>query len=256
MSSTCAAYGSPPEEFRAGTFIFPLPIDEKRSSGPGSLDQFFAYESFAALRRRRRCTPRVGVMSQVGVGDEDDLSPEEMLKWRQTHIYDAAYQDSLRKDAIAAAVWQQMVSRSNKLLSTAAGFPATMKLRQDITVNPTTNTVTLSTESYERLTKYLAIKSLMVNGQKHEVTSYSVLNSETCKGIIHIGRVCLGEVISEKDIVPMLLEDMKLDPFNVRYDISQNYQSPRSTRLPPTPNTKPPLQTKKQGPLPKENQEE
>ncbi|KAH6942765.1 hypothetical protein HPB50_010011 [Hyalomma asiaticum] len=31
---------------------------------------------------------------------------------------------------------------------------------------------------------------------------------------------------------------MKLDPFNVHYDISQNYQSPRSTRLllPPIPN--------------------
>ncbi|KAH6925203.1 hypothetical protein HPB50_001647 [Hyalomma asiaticum] len=170
-------------------------------------------------------------MSQDGVGEEDDLSPEEMLKWRQTHIYDAAYQDSLRKDAIAAtakaAVWQQMVSRNHKvrppklpegsvstplasvtlLLSTAAGFPATTELRQDIiTVNPTTNTVTLSTESYDRLTKYLAIKSLKVNGQEHEVTSYSVPNSETCKGIIYIDRVCLGEVISEKDILPTLRE--------------------------------------------------
>ncbi|KAH6920227.1 hypothetical protein HPB50_028785 [Hyalomma asiaticum] len=58
-------------------------------------------------------------MSQVGVGEEDDLSPEEKLKWRQTHIYDAAYQDSLRKDVIAAtakaAVWQQMVSRNNEV---------------------------------------------------------------------------------------------------------------------------------------------
>ncbi|KAH6922554.1 hypothetical protein HPB50_015556 [Hyalomma asiaticum] len=88
----------------------------------------------------------------------------------------------------------------SKLLSTAAGFPATVELRQDtITVNPTTDTVTLSTESYDRLTKYLAIKSLKVNGQVHEVTSYSVPNSETCKGIIYIHRVCLGEVISEKD---------------------------------------------------------
>ncbi|KAH6944255.1 hypothetical protein HPB50_002385 [Hyalomma asiaticum] len=78
----------------------------------------------------------------------------------------------------------------SKLLSTAAGFPATMELRQDIiTVNPTTNTVTLSTERYDRLTKYLAIKSLMVNSQEHEVTSYSVPNSETCKGIIYIDRV-------------------------------------------------------------------
>ncbi|KAH6939740.1 hypothetical protein HPB50_021369 [Hyalomma asiaticum] len=119
-----------------------------------------------------------------------------MLKWRQTHIYDAAYQDSLRKDAIAAtakaAVRQQMVSRNNKvrppkllegsynaifrirrgfnasrfthfqlfkLLSTAAGFPATMEIRQGIiTVNPTTKTVTHSTESYDRLTQYLPIK--------------------------------------------------------------------------------------------------
>ncbi|KAH6919486.1 hypothetical protein HPB50_029526 [Hyalomma asiaticum] len=95
----------------------------------------------------------------------------------------------------------------SKLLSTAAGFPATMELRQDIiTVNPTTNTVALSTESYDRLTKYLAIKSLQVNGQEHEVTSYSVPNSETCKGIIYIDRVCLGEVISEKDILPTLRE--------------------------------------------------
>ncbi|KAH6942766.1 hypothetical protein HPB50_010012 [Hyalomma asiaticum] len=82
-----------------------------------------------------------------------------------------------------------------------------MELRQDIiTVNPTTNTVTLSTESYDRLTKYLAIKSLKVNCQEHEVTSYSVPNSETCKGIIYIDRVCLGEVISEKDILPTLRE--------------------------------------------------
>ncbi|KAH6933550.1 hypothetical protein HPB50_016249 [Hyalomma asiaticum] len=126
-----------------------------------------------------------------------------------------------------AAVWQQIFSRSNKvrppkqpegshksifrirggfnasrfshfqlskLRSTAAGFPATMELRQDIiTINATTNTVTLSTESYDRLTKYLAIKSLMVNGQEHEVTSHSVPNSETCKGIVYIDRVCLGE---------------------------------------------------------------
>ncbi|KAH6926287.1 hypothetical protein HPB50_016436 [Hyalomma asiaticum] len=174
-------------------------------------------------------------MSQDGVGEEEDLSPEEMLKWRQTHIYDAKYQDSLRKDAIAAtakaAVWQQMVSRNNKvrppklpegsykaifrirggfnasrfshfqlsqLLSTAAGFPATMELCQDIiTVDPTTNTITLSTESYDRLTKYLAIKSL-----KAKTTS------------------------------------------------------PKVDKTPPTPNSKPPLQTKKQGPLPKKNQEE
>ncbi|KAL1417701.1 hypothetical protein MTO96_026604 [Rhipicephalus appendiculatus] len=167
-----------------------------------------------------------------------------MLKWRQTHIYDAAYQDSLRKDAIAAtakaAVWQQMISKKNKvrppklpegsykaifrirggsnasrfshfqfskLLCTTAGLPATMELRQDVvTINPTTNTVTLSTESYDRLTKYLAIKSLMVNGQEHEVTSYSVPNSETCKGIIYIDRVCLGEVIEEKDLLPTLRE--------------------------------------------------
>ncbi|KAH6923195.1 hypothetical protein HPB50_024664 [Hyalomma asiaticum] len=154
-------------------------------------------------------------MSQVGVGEEDDLCPEGMLKWRQTHIYDAACQDSPRKDAIAAtaksALWQQMLSRNKKvrppklregsykaifrirgafnasrfshfqlfkLLSEVAGFPATMELRQDIiTVNPITNTVTLSMESYDRLTKYLAIKSLMVNGQEHEVTYYSVPNS-------------------------------------------------------------------------------
>ncbi|KAH6935173.1 hypothetical protein HPB50_004329 [Hyalomma asiaticum] len=105
-------------------------------------------------------------MSQDGAGEEDDLSPEEMLKWRQTHIYDAAYQDSLRKEAMAAtakaAVWQQIVSRNNK--------------------------------------------SLKVNGQEHEVTSYSIPNSETCKGIIYIDRVCLGEVISEKDILPTLRE--------------------------------------------------
>ncbi|KAL3221885.1 hypothetical protein MRX96_029195 [Rhipicephalus microplus] len=77
-----------------------------------------------------------------------------------------------------------------------------MELRQDVvTVNPTTNTVTLSTESYDRLTRYLAIKSLMVNGQKHEGTSYSVPNTEKCKCIIYIDRVCLGEVIYEKDIL-------------------------------------------------------
>ncbi|KAL1440669.1 hypothetical protein MTO96_009222 [Rhipicephalus appendiculatus] len=183
-------------------------------------------------------------MSQVDAVDGEDLSPEEMLKWRQTHIYDAAYQDSLRKDAIAAtakaAVWQQMISKKNKvrppklpegsykaifrirggfnasrfshfqlskLLCTTAGLPATMELRQDVvTINATTNTVTLSTESYDRLTKYLAIKSLMVNGQEHEVTSYSVPNSETCKGIIYIDRVCLGEVIEEKDLLPTLRE--------------------------------------------------
>ncbi|KAH6948202.1 hypothetical protein HPB50_023176 [Hyalomma asiaticum] len=178
-------------------------------------------------------------MNQDGVGEEDDLSLEEMPMWRQTHIYDAAYQDSLRKDAITAtakaAVWQQMVSRNNKvrppklpegsykaifhirggfnasrfshfqlskLLSTAAGFPATMGLRQD----PSTNAVTFSTESYDHPTKYLAIKSLKVNGQEHEVTSYSIPNSETCKGIIYIDRVCLGDVISEKDILPTLRE--------------------------------------------------
>lgn len=95
----------------------------------------------------------------------------------------------------------------SKLLSTAAGVPATMELRQDaVTINPTTNTVTLSTESYDRLTKYLGIKSLTVGGQEHEVTSYSVPNSETCKGIIYIDRVCLGEVINEKDLLPMLRE--------------------------------------------------
>ncbi|KAH7964666.1 hypothetical protein HPB49_000109 [Dermacentor silvarum] len=159
-----------------------------------------------------------------------------MLKWRQTDIYDAAYQDSLRNDTITAtaktAVWKQMISRNNKvmppkspagsykaifrvrggfnasrfshfqlskLLSTVAGVPATMELRQDVlTINATTNTVTLSTESYDRLTKYLGIKSLTVGGQEHEVTSYSVPNSETCKGIIYIDRVCLGEVIYEK----------------------------------------------------------
>ncbi|KAL1482693.1 hypothetical protein MTO96_033625 [Rhipicephalus appendiculatus] len=183
-------------------------------------------------------------MSQVDAVDGEDLSPEEMLKWRQTHIYDAAYQDSLRKDAIAAtakaAVWQQMISKKNKvrppklpegsykaifrirggfnasrfshfqlskLLCTTAGLPATMELRQDVvTINATTNTVTLSTESYDRLAKYLAIKSFMVNGQEHEVTSYSVPNSETCKGIIYIDRVCLGEVIEEKDLLPTLRE--------------------------------------------------
>ncbi|KAL3197128.1 hypothetical protein MRX96_045014 [Rhipicephalus microplus] len=46
-----------------------------------------------------------------------------------------------------------------------------MELHQDvITINSFTNTVTLNTESYDRLTKYLM--SLMVNGQEHEVTSY------------------------------------------------------------------------------------
>ncbi|KAL1474588.1 hypothetical protein MTO96_020575 [Rhipicephalus appendiculatus] len=127
-------------------------------------------------------------MSQVQIVDGEDLSTEEMLKWRQTHIYDAAYQDSLHKDANAAtakaAVWQQMISKKNnspptfKATLTAAGLPATMELRQDVvTINPTTNTVTLSTESYDRLTKYLAIKSLMVNDQEHEVTTYRVPNS-------------------------------------------------------------------------------
>ncbi|KAL1477441.1 hypothetical protein MTO96_035738 [Rhipicephalus appendiculatus] len=148
-------------------------------------------------------------MSQVETVDGEDLSPEEMLKWRQTHIYDAAYQDSLRKDAIAAtakaAVWQQMISKKNKvrppklpegsykaiflirggfnalrfshfhlskLLCTTTGLPATMEPRQDVaTINPTTNTVILSTESYDRLTKYIAIKSLMVNGHEHKVAS-------------------------------------------------------------------------------------
>ncbi|KAH7964816.1 hypothetical protein HPB49_001550 [Dermacentor silvarum] len=179
-------------------------------------------------------------MSMCDVVEGEDLSPEEMLKWRQTHIYDAAYQDSLRKYTITAtakaAVWKQMISRSypklpegsyrttfcirggfnashfshfqlSKLLSTAAGVPATMELRQDVvTINPTTNTVTLSTESYDRLTKYPGIKSLTVGGQEHEVTSYSVPNSETCKGIIYIDRVCVREVIYEKDLLPMLRE--------------------------------------------------
>ncbi|KAH8027520.1 hypothetical protein HPB51_007070 [Rhipicephalus microplus] len=165
-----------------------------------------------------------------------------MPKWQQMHIYNAAYQDALRKDAIAAiakaAVCQQVISKKNKvrpsklpegsykaifrirrgfnasrfshfqlskLLSTAAGLPVIMELRQDVvTINSFTNTVTLNTESYDRLTKYLM--SLMVNGQEHEVTSYSVRNSETCKGIIYIDRVCLGEDSYEKDILPMLRE--------------------------------------------------
>ncbi|KAH6942841.1 hypothetical protein HPB50_010906 [Hyalomma asiaticum] len=95
-----------------------------------------------------------------------------------------------------------------------------MELRQDIiAVNPTTNTVTLSTESYDRPTKYLAIKSLMVNSQEHEVTSYSVPNSETCKGIIYTSTGCVLEKLSLKKIFY-------------------------------------PGCTKKQGPLPKKNQEE
>ncbi|KAL3253221.1 hypothetical protein MRX96_054628 [Rhipicephalus microplus] len=82
-----------------------------------------------------------------------------------------------------------------------------MELRQEVvTINATTNTVTPSTEGYVRLTKYLAVKSLMVNSQEHEVTSYSVQNSETCKGIIYIDRVCLAENSYEKDILPMLHE--------------------------------------------------
>ncbi|KAL3174964.1 hypothetical protein MRX96_010987 [Rhipicephalus microplus] len=68
-------------------------------------------------------------------------------------------------------------------------------LRQDmVMINPTNNTVTLSAESYDRLAKYLAIKSLMVNGQEHEVTSNSVPTSKKCKGIMYIYRMCLGEV--------------------------------------------------------------
>ncbi|KAL1472997.1 hypothetical protein MTO96_039006 [Rhipicephalus appendiculatus] len=158
-------------------------------------------------------------MKQVETVDGEDLSPEEMLKWRQTHIYDAAYQDSLRKDAIAAttkaAVWQQMISKKNSQTSEATRsysvrppvFQPPMEVRQDVvTINRTTNTVTLSTESYDRLTKYLAIKSLMVNGQEHEVTCYSASNSDMCKGIIYTDRVCLGVVIDEKDLLPALRE--------------------------------------------------
>ncbi|KAH6920579.1 hypothetical protein HPB50_028432 [Hyalomma asiaticum] len=228
-----------------------------------------------------------------------------------------------------------------------------MELCQDIiTVDPTTNTITLSTESYDRLTKYLAIKSLKVNGQDHEVTSYSVPNSETCKGIVYIDRVCLGEVISEKDILPTLRECnpqmhflearrmgktsdavlvtflgtkvpfwvkcemamLRCKPFRQRMeactrcwtvghrpDVCPTHKeetchkcgtvtappdhlcipkcvlcsgrhetgsvqcalrykpklpAPKVDKTPPTPNSKSPLQTKKQGPLPKKNQEE
>ncbi|KAH7960096.1 hypothetical protein HPB49_016935 [Dermacentor silvarum] len=114
-----------------------------------------------------------------------------------------------------------------------AGVPATMELRQDVvTINPTTNTFTLSMESYDRLTKYLSIKSFTVGGQEHEVTSYSLPNSETCKGIIYIDRVCLGEVIYEKDILPMLY------------------------KTPPPSKTKSPPSTKKQEPLPKKKKDE
>ncbi|KAL1455807.1 hypothetical protein MTO96_027746 [Rhipicephalus appendiculatus] len=221
-------------------------------------------------------------MSQVDAVDGLYLSPEEMVKWRQTHIYDAAYQDSLRKDAIAAtakdAVWQQIISKKNKvrppklpegsykaifrirggfnaspfshfqvskLPCTTAGLPATMELRQDVvTINPTTNTVTLSTENYDRLTKYLAIKSLMVNGQEHEVTSYSVPNSETCKGIIYIDRCVLCSGSHETGSLQCALRHKPKTPL------------PKVDKTPPSPKTKPPLPTKKQGPPPKKKQED
>ncbi|KAH7976777.1 hypothetical protein HPB52_019285 [Rhipicephalus sanguineus] len=148
----------------------------------------------------------------------------------------------------------------SKLLFTAAGLPATMELCQDVvTINPTTNTVTLSTESYGRLTKYLAIKSLMVNGQEHEVTSYSVPNTETCKGIIYIDRMCALRIKRRPavDVELWILrltmcafrsaccaeEAMRLDPFSV-------------DKAPPSPEAKPRLPTKKKGPSPKKKQED
>ncbi|KAH6940319.1 hypothetical protein HPB50_026646 [Hyalomma asiaticum] len=39
-------------------------------------------------------------------------------------------------------------------------------------------------------------KSLKVNGQEHEVTSYSVPNSEMCKGIIYIDRTQSSQLMS------------------------------------------------------------
>ncbi|KAH7949913.1 hypothetical protein HPB49_016830 [Dermacentor silvarum] len=105
-------------------------------------------------------TPRAGVMSQCDVVEGEDLSPEEMRKWRQTHIYDAAYQEYSRFQRLPL---QPLPTLQASLY--AAGVPATMELRQNVvTINPT-HTVTLSTESYDRLTKYLGIKSLTVGGK-------------------------------------------------------------------------------------------
>ncbi|KAH7976914.1 hypothetical protein HPB52_021491 [Rhipicephalus sanguineus] len=126
---------------------------------------------------------------------------------------------------------EQAVRSRRSRGGTAWKCTATTKLRQDVvTIHPTTNTVILNTESYDRLTKYLNIKSPMVNGQEHEVASYSVPNCDTCKGIVYIDRCAL------------------------RYKPKTTL--PKVDKTPPSPNTKPALPTKKQEHAPKKKADE
>ncbi|KAH8023138.1 hypothetical protein HPB51_011252 [Rhipicephalus microplus] len=192
---------------------------------------------------------------------------------------DAAYQDSLRKNVIAAtakaALWQHVISKKNKvrppklledsykaifrirggfnacrfshfqlskLLSTAVGLPVTGKLRQDIvTINPTTNTVTLSMESYVHLTKYLPIKSLMVNNQEHEVSSTAFQTLRRAKAI-STSTVYALEKLSTEKIFYLCFCVLRYKP---------KTPLPKVDKTPLSPKPKPPPPTKKQGPPPK-----
>lgn len=126
-----------------------------------------------ATPRRRFATacpwPPNLFLSQTKV-DREGLSPEDTFKWRQTHIYFAAAKANtwnqvtpdirkVKPPRLLENSYKAMflihrgfdMSRFSqyqltKLLSIAARLPASMEPRQDVTVNPVTNTINLSRE--------------------------------------------------------------------------------------------------------------